>query len=275
MNREIEVTFIRHAESDENTKVQAICDILRQLTSFQLPTVGQICLALRILEFDLDSKITVQGRRQVLDMKSTLDSDLFWDLGNYDRILYSPMKRTTDTCFALVPSRLHDRCVSLEALRELSPIELILKHLVKKRNDSFERWLRESTNKRIVVVGHCHYISELLGMKTFMRNCDVWRSTVNIVGGTSVSTDLNEAPKACRWTEPILLYRTLLSPPHPIYTVLSIFSKNSSDLDDDATSTRPPSSPKRNSERAANNVVDDLDDDDTNSEPTCRICHVS
>lgn len=266
-SRVIEVTFIRHAESEENTKVQALCDIIRQLVSVRLPTVGQLYLALRILEFDLDSKITVQGRRQVADMKSILDNDKFWELlDGYDRIVYSPMRRTTETCFGLVPTQLHDRCVSLEALRELSPVELVLKYLVRKRNIVFERWLCESTHKRVVVVGHCHYLSELLGMKTFMRNCDVWRSSVTITGND-----------ACRWTAPTLLHRTQLSPPHPIYTLISILSKKGSDSIDLDEDTPEISASSTSDRKTGDNVIDDLDDDDDDdtSEPTCRICHVS
>lgn len=266
-SRVIEVTFIRHAESEENTKVQALCDIIRQLVSVRLPTVGQLYLALRILEVDLDSKITVQGRRQVADMKSILDNDKFWELlDGYDRIVYSPMRRTTETCFGLVPTQLHDRCVSLEALRELSPVELVLKYLVRKRNIVFERWLCESTHKRVVVVGHCHYLSELLGMKTFMRNCDVWRSSVTITGND-----------ACRWTAPTLLHRTQLSPPHPIYTLISILSKKGSDSIDLDEDTPEISASSASDRKTGDNAIDDLDDDDDDdtSEPTCRICHVS
>jgi len=265
--RVMEVTFIRHAESDENTKVQALCDIVHQLSSFRLPTFVQLCHALKILEFDLDSNVTIHGRRQIADMKSILDNDNFWDRDSpgYDLILYSPMKRTTDSCFGLVPMQLHDRCISLEALKEVSPLELAFKYLVKRRNVAFERWLCQSTLKRIVVVGHCHYLSELLGMKTFMRNCDVWRSTVT-------STDSG----ACRWTAPTLLHRTLLSSPHPIYTLLSIFSKkgrDSLDQDEDKATPKSSSSPTMDTS-SGDDVANDLDDDDV-SEPTCRICHVS
>jgi hypothetical protein len=170
----------------------------------------------------------------------------------------------------------------LEDLREITPFEQLSKSKVALKVAKFESWLRQRyadpSVSHIVVVGHCQYFNNLLGMKTLMRNCDVWRS------GVTFADDNNSAGSICRgvWTAPTLLFRSGLSEPHPIGKVFKSLpwlqgmggwhAEEEDDEGEEATGTgtnRANSSATSTGPRGGDEVEDDLTD-----EPVCRICQV-
>lgn len=245
----IEVTFIRHAESEENVKIASFCDGVSRLKSFRLPTLQQMYHSIKILEFDLNSHVSTNGKRQIVDMKMMLNDKKFWG-EDIEIIAYSPLARAKETCLSLVPDRYHKVCISTEILREVSPIEHLLPHRLEKRVVEFENWLKTEGHSKVVIVGHSQYFNNLLGMKTLMRNCDVWRATATFptVG-------------RCKWSEPVLLFRSVLSTQHAFDRLYNVTERRQGDrvINNDST-------------HGDNDVTNDLDDN--NEEPMCRICQV-
>ena len=282
-DRQLQVTFIRHAESEDNLKVKALCEILVGLRKLKIPTVQQLMKCARLLEYDLDSSLSVLGKRQVVDIAMTLETRKFWD-ESFDYIVHSPLIRATETCLAIVPAEIRNKCMSLSVLCEITPFEQLMKATIEQKMTSFENWLRSlpTHTSKIVVVGHCQYFNNLLGMKTLMRNCDVWRSTVTLPGldgGPSPGGSAASEIRTGRWEAPVLLHRSALSEPHPIGKVIKGIpwlegwsgwgpeqdSGDESDSEDVTVDSRRSAARGSGGEE----VEDDLTD-----EPVCRICQV-
>lgn len=283
-DRRVEVFIIRHAESEENVKIRALCEAIVQLQSFKLPSWDQVSKIASLLECELDSKLSDYGKRQAKDMQMILKSCGFWQQ-EFDLVGYSPMIRAVETCSTIVPETVFERSERLEILREISPVEQLIKSRVAKKIQDFESWLRSTpaSVKKIVLIGHCQYFNSLLGMKTLMRNCDVWQSTVSFpISGSDRTQPYAVLPK-CAWATPVLLHRSGLSEPHPIGKLFDSGWKGwggwgpeePSETDatgggnDDDIHTRV-----RNlkEEQDDDDIVNDLDDN--SDEPICRICQV-
>ena len=276
--RRVEVFIIRHAESEENVKIKALCEAVVQFQSLKLPSWAQLSQVASLLECELDSKLSDHGKRQAKDMQMILKSRGFWEQ-NFDLVAYSPMKRAVETSCIILPDSVVGKSQCLEILREISPIEQLIKSRVAKKIQEFESWLSNTPTsvKKIVLIGHCQYFNSLLGMKTLMRNCDVWQSAVTLPTSAPGST-------RCDWTAPVLLYRSGLSEPHPIGKLFESGWKgwggwgpeetNETDAltDNDETNTSLPSRDQLLQQQDVDDVVDDLDDN--SDEPTCRICQV-
>ena len=204
-----------------------------------------------------------------------LKSRGFWEQ-NFDLVAYSPMKRAVETSCIILPDSVVGKSQCLEILREISPIEQLIKSRVAKKIQEFESWLSNTppSVKKLVLIGHCQYFNSLLGMKTLMRNCDVWQSEVTLPTSASDSA-------LCEWTAPVLLHRSGLSEPHPIGKLFESGWKgwgswgpeeaNETEeiADNDETNT---SLPSLSQQQGVDDVVDDLDEN--SDEPTCRICQV-
>jgi hypothetical protein len=286
-SRSFDITFIRHAESEENVKVSYLCSFVSKLMSFRLPNLTEVVQSLKVLKIDEDSDVSQLGKRQLMDMKLILKSKKFWSQ-EFDFIVHSPLKRAVVSCMDLVPDEKHGECTCLDVLREITPLEQIIKYQLQKKVKGFELWLskQDVAVKRILVVGHCQYFNNLLGMKTFMRNCDVWASTVILTTQSSGS----EIDVVCSWEKPRLLHRTELSVPHPIGNLLQqggsmwgwllgIPEVTGEGGEEGAAAVAGGMEAAHTVDAAGAShshshcqVDDDLDDDV--DEPTCRICQV-
>lgn len=285
MESSLEVVFIRHAESEDNIKVKALCGALCRIKELKLPTLVQINQVLKLLEYDLDSQVSPLGKRQLIDMAMMLQARGFWKDG-FDCIVYSPLVRAKESSLALLPAPVHSTSECLDILKEISPFEQFSKHHVNKKLLQFEEWLHEKskTAKRILVIGHCQYFNNLLGMKILMRNCDVWRSSVTFTSQEDGTAPVTGGRLQCTWAAPVLLHRSALSPPHPIGRVFKgVWGFEGSgwgpeegeegDWDDGAEDEGSDSRPTGLNRPAVeiDEVVNDLDE----NEPMCRICQVS
>lgn len=272
----VEVIFIRHAESEENVKLQYFCTSIQKILSFQIPSLYELLQCFKILEFNLNSALTIHGKRQMLDLKLILNNEKF-SFDEYKDIVYCPLLRTKETCMNIIPSEQHDKCISLDLIKEISPFHYFFPSYIKQRITEFEQWLYKLKSKKIIIFGHCQYFSNLLKSKTFMRNCDVWKSTA--------SFEVIDNNIICTWSEPLLLYRTNLSTSHPIYKLKSIFWKESNDnnhenydINNDQNILNKKSYNNRyvkiiEKSMLQDTVEDDLDDN--NDQPICRICQVN
>jgi phosphohistidine phosphatase SixA len=281
MAKSIDVTFIRHAESEDNLKVKALCEILVGLRKGKLPTFQQLILVAKLLEYDLDSNLSQHGKRQALDMSMILKTKGFWDLP-IDCVVYSPLIRATESCMTIVPVHLRDSCICLEELREITPFEQLVKSKVELKVSVFEKWLlsRAGEVNHVVVVGHCQYFNNLLGMKTLMRNCDVWRSSVTF---PSADAGVEVCGRVGAWAVPQLLHRSALSQPHPIGKVFqgipalegwSGWGPEDAEQSAQGSLGEADDGADMDAQSQAARDNDEVEDDLTN-EPVCRICQVT
>ena len=74
----MEITFIRHGESEDNLKVKALCQLISRVGQGKLPSYEILAAAAGLLRYDVNSSLSVLGKRQALDMKMILDSNRFW-----------------------------------------------------------------------------------------------------------------------------------------------------------------------------------------------------
>lgn len=285
MQSPLEVVFIRHAESEDNIKVKALCGALCRIKELKLPTLMQFQQVLKLLDYDLDSGVSPLGKRQLIDMAMMLEARGFW-ADEFDSVVYSPLVRAKETSLALLPAPIHSISECLDILEEISPLEQFSKHHVNKKLLNFELWLQDKskTAKRILVIGHCQYFNNLLGMKTLMRNCDVWRSSVTFLSHENGMVPVSDGRLQCTWAVPVLLHRSALSPPHPIGRVFKGVwgfagsgwgpeEGEEADWEDGAEEEESDTRPTSLNRPAAEDdeVINDLDE----NEPMCRICQVS
>lgn len=73
--KSVEVLFFRHAETEQNIRVQHFCQAIQRLKNLKLPSWKQITRSLQLLELDLDAEISSLGHRQLVDMEATLKED--------------------------------------------------------------------------------------------------------------------------------------------------------------------------------------------------------
>jgi broad specificity phosphatase PhoE len=206
----LRVTFIRHAESEDNIRVKALCESILTLCQGKLPSVEQLKVACRLFP-DKNTHLSALGKRQAADMKILLESRRFWEK-DVDCIAHSTLIRAADTCGLIVPDVYRPKVLPLHLLREITPVEQLIQPLFNDRAAKLEKWLRSRSGEsaHVVVFGHCQYFNHLLGMKALMRNCDVWRSTVTFDETSEIGI------WKTTWTAPKLLFRTALSESHPV-----------------------------------------------------------
>ena len=206
--------LIRHAQSVENVKVTHLCDGLQRIRKFQFPTWQQIVSTLSLLSLTVDSKVSELGKRQICDMKDILRDENFWKL-KIELIVCSPLSRAQDTCNGILPSDNSGvKVVTLDDLEEATIYEHIFSSTLMKRIENFKRWLAETDEETIVIVGHSQYFKKMLQLKTLMRNCDVWQCDFSsgFGGNTSVTSS---SVRNYQWTNLHLLHRTTLADEHP------------------------------------------------------------
>lgn len=248
------LVLIRHAQSTENVKVIRFFEGLARIRNFQLPTCDQLRGALSLLSLTIDSAVSQQGKRQILDMHMILRDDKFWSRQSFDLIVCSPLIRARETCKGVLPtdSRETDFMI-LDDLEEATPYEHVFGATLLTRIERFKVWLDSREEENILVVGHSQYFKKMLGSTTLMRNCDVWQcnftSDVKFLNSSSNPTSTYE------WSDINLLHRTELSDIHPYDKMINSNRGGSTPVD----------------QRAGEDVFNDLHPE----EPSCRICQVS
>ena len=208
------IILVRHAQSMENVKVTNLCDGIARIKNFQLPTWKQITSTLSLLSLTRDSLVSDLGKRQISDMHRILSEEKFWDC-NVDLIICSPLTRAKDTCDGILP--VDNKALKvriLDDLEEASIYEHCFSSTLIQRIDRFKYWLSQTEEKTIVIVGHSQYFKKMLGLKTLMRNCDVWQCeySSNFLVHTANSSS---SVRTDEWSNLNLLHRTSLADVHP------------------------------------------------------------
>lgn len=210
------IVLIRHAMSDENIQVAGLLHGVANVQHLRLPPLScctNLCSLLLSLSHG-DSAVSQRGIAQIQDLQRILETAAFFQKIKPEAIVVSPLTRARETCAGILPK--DALAMGLPAvqvlpdLEEASALEHVFMGSLQTRIERFKQWLARSDAQTIVVVGHCQYFKQLLGTKFLMRNCDVWKCTLNIAPGTGTGDELKVA-----WSEPQLLYRTQLSEAHP------------------------------------------------------------
>jgi len=267
--RRATVTFVRHAQSEENVKFESLSEGLKSMGKFSAPSWKSVRSGVSLLRTSLDSDLSPLGRRQVIDMNEILKADRYWMKRSRDDppfvICHSPLKRARDTCLGILAVGMDtsDRLVELELLREATPFEHIFGGTLKKRIAAFEAWIRDHKSTNIIVVGHSQYFKKMLSMKSMMRNVDVWEAHL----------EWDELDGAnCAWSKPKLLYRSTLANAHPLREEVEEEQEEEVNRGKGrgggGNSTSSSSSAASPSTMLAPEVYNDLHD----HLPTCRIC---
>lgn len=105
IEQQLDVIFIRHAESLENVKLRHVCKGVDALKSCKLPSSKQVWSGFELCKLDLDAALSTNGKRQLVDMAEILKEAGFFDKTYpLDAVIHSPMIRATETMFALIPT---------------------------------------------------------------------------------------------------------------------------------------------------------------------------
>lgn len=260
--RSINVILIRHAESEDNVKVQHLNEGIQRVKQLRLPSLRQIVQAARLLEFDTDGPLSSLGKRQIAEMAMTLKEVSFWDNLEFDICAYSPLKRVKETYHGLVPPTLKSKCVELDCLREVEPYEHIIPYKLKSRLKQLEDWLIQSNKSTVVLVGHSRYFCKLMNAKSLMWNCDVWQASFRYDQNNSTDRE---------WRDATLLFRSTLAVSHPVDSLFSWSSSSASTTEERGSRSQHGGNNRNNSSANGNEVVDDFNEVEEN---TCRICQV-
>lgn len=254
----IHVILVRHCESEENIKTQHLNEGLQRLRRLRPPTLQQTYQSFRLLQFDVDSKVSANGRRQLDDMAMTLRDVSFWENFPFGVCAYSPLQRAKETCLALIPSSLHDKCVSLDLLREIEPYENLFPSILDKRITALQNWLMDQNQEAVVLVGHSRYFYRMLKAKHFMWNCDLWQTAFVFDPATRVG----------KWTTSTMVFRSPLAIAHPMEGIFAALSTETGENSDIGGRNR-----RRRTQQANNsNTTSSSGTSDQDDEPQCRIC---
>lgn len=300
----IDVLLIRHGESEENMKMQGISEGISRLKEGKLMSRQHLSHFWKMFSFDIDSKLSLLGLQQIQEMKNYLDSKQFWQQKfNFHQVIYSPYERTRVTCYGIIPSHYHEKCLPLEELKEISPYEYAFQ--TAKLDDQifqFRKWLHHEylsiteNSRKLVIIGHARYFQRLLTLFSsspssngslqidevpFMRNCDMWKTQY-----TFLSDDITSG----KFSQPNLLYRSPFSYSYRVdHNVFSWTFWKKTDhksnrednylLKDELISDEDHHIYSQNRASSIDETVSGAPPtaaggEDEDEEPTCRICQV-
>jgi broad specificity phosphatase PhoE len=272
------IILIRHAQSEENVKVIELVDGLDRIRRFKCPTCRNISSTLSLLTLTLDSAVSRLGARQIKDMHMILRDDRFWNRYKVDAVVCSPLTRAKETCEGVLPPANEREGLNLHAkilddLEEANVYEHVFAATLIERIERFKRWLHDSEEETILVVGHCQYFKKMLGQKTLMRNCDVWQVTLEC--GWDGEGQGNDA-RTYKWGDMTLLYRTELADTHPLDKLLRNEEKTGQGSGDGRAEDDKQAGEKKAKSRVAISDMNDGDgvDQEHDQDPACRICQV-
>lgn len=93
------IYLIRHAESDENRRQQALYKSLSQMRSLTLPTRADLAASLELVDVtaQIDSDVSAVGRRQIDMVGDQLRADDFVVKEGIQLVVHSPLRRARQT----------------------------------------------------------------------------------------------------------------------------------------------------------------------------------
>lgn len=230
-NKRKTLILVRHAQSVENVKVIELCDGIARIKKGKFPTWRQISSTFSLLKLTRDSLVSDLGKRQINDMHIILKEENFWSR-KIDLVICSPLTRAKDTCNGILPTDRGDLKVQiLDDLEEATIYEHVFSRTLLERIERFKQWLVNTDEETIVIVGHSQYFKKMLGLKTLMRNCDVWQCDFNS-GYDGLTAISSTSARKYEYKDMNLLARTLLADVHP-YDKLTNTKENKTDDETD------------------------------------------
>ena len=210
------IVLIRHAMTTENEKMAAMMEGFHQIGRLHAPSMTQVSASFSLLRGNLDSNLSGQGQRQLLDMAMILKDAHFVESFAPELVVVSSLTRARLTCDALFNNNNNNNnkteVVVTDMLREATPFEHVFSSTLFDRISRFNEWLSSREETRIVIVGHAQYFNKMLSNNAvdaahfYMQNVDVWE--------TCYAREVGE----WRWgvgDELKLLHRSSLSFAHP------------------------------------------------------------
>lgn len=180
------VYLIRHAESELNRRVNALCEVGRSMRRISLPSRQHVSASMQLIAISrqVDTAVSVKGEAKIRRMAEKLTSEGL--ATTLELIVHSPLLRAKMTCMeglGVSATNQHDmgsgqRVVSLDILQERLLSEWVGpkgKDKLGKRIALFETWLEEQPEETVAVVGHSQYFKEMLLLDFKFGNCDVWK----------------------------------------------------------------------------------------------------
>lgn len=254
----VKVVYMCSAESEDEAVIHSLFEIASRLVRFDIPSFEEIkSLPWTLLRLGNNPGLSMQGIRQLADIKMALNRAQFPRTTNFDIALSSNAKCNRDTLSRVLQGT-SIATATIPCLEELTFAETIIPYFQNKKFDALARWLKASETKRVFIVGNRNYFSKLLKTKLIMQNCDINETilTWNEIG-------------ACAWdntTASSPLFRSALSEVHPFDVWTGRSSNHQQNTADTATvATSFASSHDTGTEGLDVNAVD---------EPCCRICQV-
>merc|ERR1719480_528363 len=152
------IFFVRHSESEENTRVAAWKKTFRgqqhRLTFGEMLSVIKPSMR--------DAPVTERGHQMIETVKQKLTRNNFFEQNKIEAWLCSPLQRTVQTCRGL-----WDECDIEQhpCLLERQPLEFVVPITFNRRVDAFTRLLCSRKEQTIAVVGHCRFFMAFLGIE--------------------------------------------------------------------------------------------------------------
>lgn len=204
------IYLIRHAESEENVRMDRLYNVGRSLKRRRPPSPRDVYSGSKLLAMNsigrADSSLSENGRAQVRktvnyrsivhvygqlthsdrphSIKTQKVEEMYSKLkkANFtqslDLIAHSPLVRAKDTCYGVLDLSCACPMVELDCLREVTPRETLRRgrQPVKSRIDALQSWLEtQRFSSTIALVGHSEYFRVMLGLPKRFNNCDVWK----------------------------------------------------------------------------------------------------
>ena len=211
--KKITVYLIRHAETEENVKMDGLREVGNSIYGCRVPSSKDLSSSLSFLggvvTGDTDSDLSQNGKEQINELFQIMDSDKK-NSNNVNSVIeivdvigHSPLARTKETCFGIFGLNNIDddsnedknNVVELSCLEEVTPWETAVsgrRNTVHKRIGELKDWIESQQDATsIALVGHSEYFMIMLGVSRSekFQNCDVWKVDYEY-GGTWSNLEL-------------------------------------------------------------------------------------
>ena len=193
------IFLIRHAESEENRRMQSLGKVVKSLSSLSLPSSNDVYESMRLFHIpsQVDSDVSEVGKQQIRHMGEVLAKEEFLQTKQVQAVMHSPLKRARETCKGVLQCLAGDnlqeelrhtsvnRVLEVPMLAERTPVEWIPGNYEKfdKRIRDWEAYVLEQPEERIAVVGHSQFFKSMLNLDVKFDNCHVWQVQLRNVQG--------------------------------------------------------------------------------------------
>lgn len=206
------IYLIRHAESEENRRISALCRTFQSLKKLSLPRTSDVSTSTELLNVSaqVDSNVSEIGANQIAHMGEKLRKENFVESSRIDLVVHSPLKRARQTSEGMLDcmtaSSLDDsakekradtvsRVTETALLLEKTPAEWtpIYSSAFRKRISDFETWLGEQPEETIALVGHSQFFKAMLKLNYKFGNCEVWKINFDVASSQEDNSEKTAA----------------------------------------------------------------------------------